>query len=107
MVLRPRSRLIRASCLILVGWLLVGRAQAEPSRDEPPTDAPSDAPQKRKPPDYDGRGGPKEPPSRKLLWVPRVLLFPAYVVSEYVVRRPLGLAIASAERAGLPAALYD
>jgi hypothetical protein len=42
-----------------------------------------------------------------LLWVPRVILFPPYLVTEYVIRTPLGWAIAGAERAGLPAWLYD
>lgn len=58
-------------------------------------------------PDYDGRG---EPPSKTgdvLLWVPRILLAPPYFVSEFLVRRPLGFLIASAERAELPAYLYD
>ncbi|HYP90115.1 MAG TPA: hypothetical protein VEQ59_18220, partial [Polyangiaceae bacterium] len=50
-------------------------------------------PPKRAKPDYDGRGGTPQPPARKALWVPRVLLFPAYVVSEYLVRRPLAAAI--------------
>jgi len=60
-------------------------------------------------PDYDGRGGRGQPttPGRALLWVPRVLLFPVYLVTEYVVRRPLGFAITAAERAEVPAVLYD
>ncbi|HYQ04833.1 MAG TPA: hypothetical protein VER96_39430 [Polyangiaceae bacterium] len=60
-------------------------------------------------PDYDGRGGQGQPttPGQALLWVPRVVLFPVYLVTEYVVRRPLGYAITAAERAELPAALYD
>lgn len=64
------------------------------------------AEQKREVPDYDGR----ERPTRArdvLLWGPRVVLAPAYFVSEYLVRWPLGLAIAGAERAGLPTLLYD
>jgi hypothetical protein len=64
-------------------------------------------PPKRQLPDYDGRGGPPESPGRKALWVPRVLLSPLYFVSEYVVRRPLGYAITAAEKAEVPAALYD
>ncbi|HMI83329.1 MAG TPA: hypothetical protein VK550_04500, partial [Polyangiaceae bacterium] len=62
---------------------------------------------KRKLPDYDGRG--KEPTTvgDVLLWVPRLLLAPPYLVSEFVIRRPLGAAIAGAERAGWPGALYD
>jgi hypothetical protein len=65
------------------------------------------SPQKRKLPNYDNRGGAPEPPARKALWVPRVLLAPAYFVTEYVVRRPLGAAITAAERARLPQALYN
>lgn len=62
---------------------------------------------KRKLPDYDGRGPPPTTAGDVLLWVPRLLLAPPYLVSEYVIRRPLGAAIAGAERAGLPGALYD
>ncbi|HTV23064.1 MAG TPA: hypothetical protein VMG12_30455 [Polyangiaceae bacterium] len=58
-------------------------------------------------PDYDGRGGPATTPGQALLWVPRVILFPPYVVAEFVIRRPLGWLIAGAERSGLPAWLYD
>lgn len=62
---------------------------------------------KRELPDYDGRGGAPQTPGRKALWVPRLLLSPLYFVSEFVIRRPLGAAITAAERAELPAALYD
>jgi hypothetical protein len=62
---------------------------------------------KRPVPDYDGRGGPYDAPKRKALWIPRLLLSPLYFVSEFVVRRPLGAAITAAEKAELPAALYD
>jgi hypothetical protein len=58
-------------------------------------------------PDYDGRSPPPATPGDVLLWVPRVILFPAYVVAEYVIRAPLGFLIASAERGGVPAWLYD
>jgi len=64
-------------------------------------------PEKRRLPDYDGRGGTPLTPGQKALWVPRVLLSPLYFVSEYVVRRPLGAGITAAEKAELPAALYD
>jgi hypothetical protein len=63
--------------------------------------------EKRKLPDYDGRGKAPTTAGDVLLWVPRVLLAPPYLVSEYVVRRPIGAAIAGAERAGWPAAIYD
>jgi hypothetical protein len=64
-------------------------------------------PEKRAVPDYDGRGGKPQTPGEKALWVPRVLLSPLYFVSEFVIRRPLGAAITAAEKAEVPAALYD
>ncbi len=70
-------------------------------------DASANPPKKRAIPNYDGRGGRREAPPRKLLWVPRVLLFPAYVVSEYVVRRPLAAGVTYAEKARWPAAISD
>ena len=82
-----------ALCLAL--WVHTVDASAEAAR------------KKRAVPDYDGRGGPRETPARKLLWIPRVLLFPAYLVSEYVVRRPLGAGVAYAERKRWPAAISD
>ncbi|HEY3252887.1 MAG TPA: hypothetical protein VGJ91_03030, partial [Polyangiaceae bacterium] len=68
---------------------------------------PARADEKRKVPDYDGRGPEPTTPGDVALWGPRIVLLPLYLVSEYVVRRPLGWAIAGAERAGVPAALYD
>ncbi len=64
-------------------------------------------PEKRPLPDYDGRGGPRQSPGQKALWVPRVVLSPLYFVSEFVIRRPLGFAITAAEKAELPKVLYD
>jgi hypothetical protein len=57
-------------------------------------------------PDYTGR---PEPTSfgDVALWVPRVVLFPLYVVSEYVVRRPLGWLASTAEREHWPTLLLD
>ena len=87
-------RWFRASALlILVSASYTGTARAA-------------EPEKRALPDYDGRKVPSSP-GEKALWVPRILLSPLYLVSEYVVRRPLGAAITAAERAELPTALYD
>ncbi len=44
---------------------------------------------RRQAPDYDGRAAAPQG-ARGLLWIPRVLLAPVWVVSEYVIRRPLG-----------------
>jgi len=64
-------------------------------------------PEPRPQPDYDGRGGPRQTPAQKVLWVPRILLSPFYFVSEFLLRRPLGATITAAERAKVPKALYD
>jgi hypothetical protein len=70
------------------------------------TPAAADDPEKREVPDYDGR---EEPTTAGdvLIWIPRVALSPLYVVSEYVVRRPLGFLVSEAERANLPEVLYN
>ncbi len=62
---------------------------------EPPA---SSFPDKRPVPDYDGRG--EDPTTAKdvLLWIPRVLLAPLYLASEYLVRRPIGAIIIAVER---------
>jgi hypothetical protein len=80
-----------------VAWIALRVASAHAA--EPPP--------KRAKPDYDGRGGAPQTPGQKALWLPRVLLFPAYVVSEYLIRRPLGAAITFAERSGWPAVISD
>lgn len=61
---------------------------------------------KRALPDYDGRGNPDADQS-PALWIPRILLSPFYFVTEFLIRRPLGFLISSAERSGLPGLLYD
>jgi hypothetical protein len=65
-----------------------------------------DPPPKRPLPDY---GRPHKPttPGDVALVAARVLVSPMYLVSEYVVRRPLEVAIPAAERSNIPKALYD
>ena len=63
-------------------------------------------PRKRSLPDYDGRPEPTTA-GHVLLWIPRIVLSPLYVVSEFVLRRPLGFLISEAERAHVPQFLYD
>lgn len=69
--------------------------------------AAAERPPKRELPDYDGRGGPPTTPGDGLLWVPRVVLFPLYLTSEFIIRRPLGWLISTAEKNQIPALLYD
>lgn len=62
---------------------------------------------KRPLPDYDGL--PAEPASAAEvpLWGARVLLFPLYFTSEYLLRRPLGFLTIQAERIDLPRKAYN
>jgi len=61
---------------------------------DPPLPA-GDAP--RPMPLYAGRDTSSTSAGEVLLWVPRVVLFPAYVVSEFVIRRPVGAVLTFAE----------
>jgi hypothetical protein len=92
-------RLASVSCGLLVALSVCMTTRSASAESQPA----------RPMPDYDGRGGKGQPttPGRGALWVPRVVLFPVYLVTEYVVRRPLGYLITAAERAELPSALYD
>lgn len=87
-----------------------GRAD-EPAAAPAPALAPAPAPSaespKRPVPDYDGRGPRPATPGETALWIPRVVLSPAYLVTEYVLRRPIGAGVSAAERADLPRKLYD
>lgn len=56
------------------------------------------APRKRELPDYDGRGREPTTVGDVLLWPPRIVLFPLYLTSEYVIRRPLGALATTAEK---------
>ena len=58
-------------------------------------------------PDYKGTGRKQRSSSSALLWIPRVLAAPLYVVSEFGLRQPSGLLIRSADFGGWPIALYD
>jgi Omp85 superfamily domain len=60
---------------------------------------------KREPQNYYGPKEDKVKPA--LLWVPRVVLFPVWLVSEYVVRQPVGLLVRTAEANQWPAAVVQ
>lgn len=85
----------------LVTWTLLAVAAPGVARAE------DDDSEKRAVPDYDGRGGPPTTARDVLLWPLRIALFPAYLLTEYVIRRPLGAFVMFAERANLPKVLYD
>jgi hypothetical protein len=86
-------------------------ATAEPATLQPPaaqadTEAPSkpraaESPrgpdERRRVPDYTGRSAGTSV-GEGLLWVPRIVLFPLYLATEYLVRRPLGWLVSTTER---------
>jgi hypothetical protein len=82
-----------------------GRDQSEAQDPRPafeehqaPAGKPIAADEKRPVPDYDRREDEPTSLGEAALWVPRVLLFPLYLVTEFVVRRPLGLLLTTAEK---------
>jgi hypothetical protein len=102
-------RAVRTWNVALVLWTIALPAQAvaadSPSISEPPPPA-AESP-KRELPDYDGRGPRPTTTGEAALWVPRVVLAPLYLTSEFVLRRPLGALMSTAERSGWPAYLYN
>ncbi len=58
-------------------------------------------------PDYDGRGDEPTTVGDVLIWVPRVIVSPLYLVSEYVIRAPLGALTTAAEKGNWPAVLVS
>ena len=63
--------------------------------------------EKREEPDLDGREDEPTTAGDVALWVPRVGFFPLYLVSEYVVRRPLGALVTAAEEGNWLAIMTD
>lgn len=63
--------------------------------------------EKRAMPDYDGRGEPPTTAGEVLIWVPRVIFAPLWLVSDYVVRRPIGFLVVTAERERWPTRIVD
>lgn len=81
--------------------------EAEPGATAPAAGSSGPTSPKRALPDYDGRGSPPTTTGDVLLWIPRILLSPIYFVTEYVLRRPIGWFMTTAERNQWPAAVVD
>src|SRR5687767_2931858 len=60
------------------------------SPDAAVIDAPIAADEERELPDYDGRGDDPVTAGEVFIWVPRAIFSPLYLVSEYVLRWPIG-----------------
>lgn len=99
--------------LVLTSLLQVSTGAAQPgtNRTTAPRDpqaepipATGDEPtiEEREVPDYDGREAARPTPGQRLLWIPRILALPLYVVSEFVLRRPLGYMVTNAEENEIP-----
>jgi hypothetical protein len=65
------------------------------------------AAEQREVPDYDGRGDDPVTAGEVLIWVPRLALAPVWLVSEYVLRLPLGLLLTTLDKAGFSEWLAD
>ena len=76
----------------------------EPVSDEPAYTSPDG---RRAPPDYSGRGAPPRDPADDLLWIPRVLFSPLYLISEYLIRQPVGWLVTEIERSHIFEEFFD
>ena len=74
-------------------------AEAPAPKEEPPP--------RREVPDYRGQKPPPPTAGEVLIWVPRVILLPAYLVTEYVVRVPVGAVATAAEKGDWPNAVFQ
>src|SRR5678815_5533882 len=57
--------------------------------------------------DFRGQQDPPPTTGEVLIWVPRVILLPVYLVTEYVVRVPVGALSTTAEKNHWPTAAFD
>ena len=67
----------------------------------------SHPPPKRPHPDYEGRVPESHGTEDALLFLPRLVLFPVYLVAEYAVAVPVGAVAATAEENQWPKAIHD
>jgi len=96
-----RARPSRALAWLFSGLLMITAATSASTARAEPEPSPE-----RALPDYSGRPEPTTA-GDVLLWIPRILLSPLYLISEFVIRRPLEFLVSAAERSQLPEALYD
>lgn len=124
-----RSRLPRSALVGAFAGLVASAGPARAWADEPAPvpSAPAERPQPSAPPehptvlppdptlapgakrpeqDYEGRP-PVTTVAEDALWIPRVALFPLYVVSDFVIRRPLGAITMAVDKGGFLAKVQD
>lgn len=121
--LRPSTILATCAAALITLAGAAASAQEEPAAENAPAAAapaaeeaaaapappapPGGESPKRALPDYDGRGPEPTTAGDVGLWVPRVLFSPVYFLTEYVIRRPLGWLISTAEKNQWPSAIRD
>lgn len=106
--MRRALALLLAAALAALLAARTAQAQAQQQPSSPPPASSSGPPSpKRAMPDYDGRGEPETTAGDVALWVPRIIFSPLYLVSEYVIRRPLAWLISTAERKQWPSVIRD
>jgi hypothetical protein len=94
------------ACVVVAAATWAGHRRTPPdSRRSPnarrdPSAAVHESDAKRPVPDYDGRADEPATTGDVLLWFPRVVLFPLYLVSEFVIRRPIGALATVVEASG-------
>jgi hypothetical protein len=97
-----RCRIIAALLLLLTAVKAFGSPIQEPPRpaaEDVPEDAPlADGTSQRTAPDYRGQKPPPTTAGDVLIWGPRVILFPVYLATNYVVRAPVGGVATEAEK---------
>jgi len=89
------------SAPLVTGVADAGTADARTDGSAPPL------PPKRPFPDYEGRDRESTATEDTLLFVPRALLYPVYLVNEYAVAMPVGAVATTAERNDWPKAIHD
>lgn len=62
---------------------------------------------RREAPDYSGRGEPPRDPADDILWIPRILFGPLYLISEYLFRQPIGWLATEIERTEFVDQVFD
>ena len=83
------------------------QAVASPDGGTPSVHAKTSPPPKRPQPDYEGREPESHATEDTLLFVPRLVLLPVYLVAEYAVAVPVGALATTAEQNQWPKAIHD
>lgn len=88
--------------LVLGTATQVCQAQEQDEAEAVPHEPPLEGDEPRPVPDYDGRGPADPDIGDVFLWIPRILVSPFYILTEYVIRRPFAAAFHFAEEHYIP-----